>query len=94
MKVHFVFVALASTCLLAAFGFAQAYETGKILSIVKHTPETASGHTDAPLKASVDDYDVTISSGETFYTAVYHHNGGLDPAWTEERKYRCTSRAE
>ena len=86
MKAHSVSVTMVSIFLLVAFGFAQMYETGKILSITKHAAKAASGHTDAPMQASVDDYDVTISSGGTVYTAVYHHHGNLEPAWTEGKE--------
>ncbi|HST11184.1 MAG TPA: hypothetical protein VLL05_12480 [Terriglobales bacterium] len=86
MKARSVSVIMVSLFLLVEFGFAQAYETGKILTITKHEAKTAPGHTDAPMKTSVDDYDVTISSGGTVYTAVYHHHGGLDPAWAEGRE--------
>jgi hypothetical protein len=86
MKARSISVIIVSAFLLVGFGFAQAFETGKILSITKHTPKNVVGHTDAPLKASVDDYDVTISSGGTVYTTVYHHHGGLDPAWAEGKE--------
>jgi hypothetical protein len=86
MKARSVSVIIVSTFLLVAFGFAQGFETGKILSITKHTPKNGPGRSDAPLEASVDDYDITISSGGTAYTTVYHHHGGLDPAWTEGKE--------
>jgi multidrug efflux pump subunit AcrA (membrane-fusion protein) len=86
MKAHSVSMIMVSAFLLVAFGFAQAYATGKILSITKRTAKTAPGHTDAPMKTSVDDYDVTISSSGTVYAAVYHRQGGLDPAWAEGKE--------
>jgi hypothetical protein len=86
MKSRSVSITMVSIFLLIAFGFAQTYQTGKIVSITKHDTKPATGGTDAPTQKSVDDYDVTISSGGTIYTAVYHHHGDLDPAWTEGRE--------
>ena len=86
MKMRPVSIVMASIFLLVAFGFAETYQTGKILSITKHDTQTAPGHTDAPVRKSVDDYDVTISSGGTVYKAIYHHHGSLEPAWSEGKE--------
>jgi len=81
MKMRIVLV-IALFIVLLASGVAQTYETGKIVSIAKHETPATPGHTDVPLKTSVDDYDVTISSGGTVYVSVYHHPGDLEPAWS------------
>ena len=73
----------AFTLSLIVLGFAQTYETGKIVSIAKHQTQASKGGTDAPLKSSTDDYDVVISVGGASYTALYHHHGDLEPAWSE-----------
>src|SRR5262252_10338462 len=85
MKTRTVLV-MVTIFLLAVAGFAQTYQTGKIVSITKHEAQAKPGHTDAPAKTSVDDYDVTISSGGTVYTTIYHHPGELEPAWSEGKE--------
>jgi hypothetical protein len=86
MNYRSISVVLVSTFLLLAIGFAQNYQPGKIVSIAKHEAGTTPGHTDAPMKSDVHDYDVTISSGGTVYTALYHHPGDLEPAWSEGKE--------
>jgi hypothetical protein len=86
MKYRSISVVLVSIFLLLAIGFAQNYQPGKIVSIAKHEAATTPGHTDAPTKSVVHDYDVTISSGGTVYTAFYHHPGDLEPAWSEGKE--------
>ena len=78
-----IFLFSAVVLSLAVISVAQTFETGKIVSITKHQAQASKGGTDAPLKSSTDDYDVVISVGTTNYTALYHHHGDLEPAWSE-----------
>jgi hypothetical protein len=83
-----------SIFLLLAIGFAQDYQLGKIVSIAKHEGATTHGHTDAPLKSDVHDYDVTISSSGIVYTALYRHPGDLEPVWNEGNEVQVSASAK
>ena len=86
MTIRSVVVSMSSVVLLVSFGLAQNYQAGKILSISKHESRAASGGTDSQNAAPIEDYDVTISSGGTVYTTIYHHPGELEPAWSEGKE--------
>jgi len=70
--------------LLAGIVSAEAFQTGKIISITKREAQVPNkARSDQPTSNTTDDYDVVIAVGGTNYTALYRHHGDLEPAWTQ-----------
>ena len=85
MKVRGVCAAFVCLILLSAVGFAAAhtYQAGKIVKVEKQASHTPSGGTDAPPKANVATYHVSIQLGDKVYVCRYQIDPENDTSWIE-----------
>jgi hypothetical protein len=62
---------------------AQSYQAATIVK-VDQLPDTGSaGGTDAPLKSTVHDYNVSIQVGDTLYVCRYHAHNSQESSWLQ-----------
>jgi hypothetical protein len=85
MKVRGVCAAFLSLILLSAVGFAvaHAYQAGKIVKVEKQASHAPSGGTDAPAKAEVATYRISIRLGDKVYVCRYQTDPENDISWIE-----------
>jgi hypothetical protein len=85
MKVGTVCLVFLCLAMLSAASVAAAheYQTGKIVKVEKRESSTPSGGADAPLKAEVARYCVSIQLGETVYICSYKTMPDMDLSWVE-----------
>jgi hypothetical protein len=77
----FLFLALLSAASFAA----PQYQAGKIVKVEKQEEPHAhsAGGTDAPLKAEVATYHVSIQLGDKVYVCSYDAHADQDMSWVE-----------
>jgi hypothetical protein len=85
MKIRIVCVTFLCLILLCAVGFAAAhsYQTGKIVKVEKQASHSPSGGTDAPAKANVATYHISIQVGDKVYVCRYQIDPENDTSWIE-----------
>lgn len=85
MKVRAVCAVLACLALLSGIGFAAAheYQAGKIVKVEKQKSQASSGGTDAPSKAEVTTYHVSIKLGDKVYVCRYQADPEAELSWIE-----------
>ena len=86
-------ISTISLCLalLSGTGLAAAheYQNGKIVKVEKHESSAPSGGTDAPLKAGVETYHVSILLGDKVYVCRYQTDPDLDLSWIEGKEVQA-----
>jgi hypothetical protein len=85
MKVRVVCTVLLCLALLSAAGFAAAheYQAGKVVKVEKQESRAPSRGTDAPMKAEVASYHVSIQLGDKVYVCNYDTYSEQDISWVE-----------
>jgi len=85
MKVRSVCVAILCLTLLsgAAVAAAQEYQTGKVVKVEKQESRAVSGGTDAPSKAEVATYHISIQLGDKVYVCQYKTDRDNELSWVE-----------
>ena len=84
MNTKIIFATVASLALLSAFAFAApTYHAGKITKVEKQESRTSSGGTDAPVKAEVDTYRISIQIDDKVYLCQYKADTESDLSWVE-----------
>jgi hypothetical protein len=85
MKVRAVCSVFLGLVLLSAIAFAanHKYQAGKIVKVEKQESHASSGHTDAPLKAEVATYRVSIQLGDKVYVCRYQTDRDAEISWIE-----------
>jgi hypothetical protein len=73
-------LALSSAICAAA---AHEYQAGKVVKVEKQQSGASSGGTDAPLKAEVSTYRVSIQLGDKVYVCQYKTDADSDISWIE-----------
>ncbi len=83
----FVLLALVVLFSLQSRAEAQPFETGKILAVERHEPETLCCYsgTDTPLPSNVVEYDISVRLGDTTYVVRYQTATGYVPTtWVKD----------
>ena len=85
MKVRAVCAVLVCLVILSGTGFAGAhqYQAGKVVKVEKRESQAPSGGTDAPLKAEVTTYHISIQLGDKVYVCQYKSFSEDDLSWVE-----------
>jgi hypothetical protein len=85
MTVRAVCPLFLGLALLSAIGFAAGhkYQAGKIVKVEKQESHASSWHTDAPLKAEVATYRVSIQLGDKVYVCRYQTDPDAEISWIE-----------
>jgi len=90
MKAHVVCAVFCLT-LLAAVSFAAGheYQVGKVVKVEKQESTASSGGTDAPSKAGVATYRISIQLGDKVYVCRYQADQDDDLSWTNGRDFQA-----
>jgi len=85
MKVRAICAVLVCLALLSGIGFGAAhqYQPGKVVKVEKRESHAPSGGTDAPLKAEIATYLVSIQIGDKVYVCQYKTYPEDDISWVE-----------
>lgn len=62
---------------------AHQYQSGKIVKVEQQESHSSSGGTDAPMKADVSSYHVSIQLGDKIYVCNYNTHSDHDLSWVE-----------
>jgi len=91
MKVRSVCAAFLCLVLLSGAGFAAAYDyqTGKIVKVEKQESHASSGGTDAPAKAAVATYRISIQLGDKIYVCQYKTDPDNELSWIEGKEIQA-----
>jgi len=82
----FLGLALLSGISLAA---AHEYQNAKIVKVEKQKSPVSSGGSDAPLKAEVATYRISIQLGDKVYVCRYQTDSENDISWAEGKDIRA-----
>jgi len=87
MKVRSVCAAFLCLALLSGVSFSTAheYQAGKIVKVEKQESRASSGGTDAPAKAQVTTYRISIQLGDKIYVCQYKTDPDNELSWIEGR---------
>jgi hypothetical protein len=85
MKVRAICAVLVCLALVSGIGFAAAheYQAAKIVKVEKQESRGSSGGTDAPAKAEVATYRISIQLGDKVYVCRYQTDPDSDISWVE-----------
>jgi len=85
MKVRSVCVAFLGLALLSGVSFSAApeYQAGKVVKVEKQESRPSSGGSDAPLKAEVATYRISIQLGDKIYVCQYKTDPDKELSWIE-----------
>ena len=85
MKARSVCALFFGLALLCSIGFAAdpQYQAGKVVKVEKRGSAAPSGGTDAPLKAAVTTYNISIQLDNKVYVCSYKTDPDNDISWIE-----------
>jgi len=91
MKVRSVCAVFLCLALLSSTGFAAAYEyqAGKVVKVEKQESRASTGGTDAPAKAAVATYRISIQLGDKIYVCQYKTDPDNELSWIEGKEVQA-----
>lgn len=91
MKARVVCAVFLCLTLLTSVSLAAAheYQTGKIVKVAEQESNAPSGGTDAPLKAEVATYRISIQLGNKVYVCQYKASQERDLSWMNGKDVRA-----
>ena len=96
MRIRSVCTAFLCLALLSGVSFSAApeYQAGKIVKVEKQGSRAPSGGTDAPAKAEVSTYRISIQLGDKIYVCQYKTDPDNELSWIEGREVQARVRGK